>query len=504
MRTLVVETLLHKKSLGEPFFKRFPDGRAEVLPIMGHVLRRHLIWLLPLGVLIISTTAGAAPKTSEAGAEASAFAIKITVFGQGVFATAEAAAPPDASVPGAVFNYPADGTIVSVQSTSASANATATGGVATGMASSELSGIQLFGGEISISHVLASAMAAATPEQANGNTTQTVVEGVTFAGQAISIGVSGRVQLGDWGYIQALMKSSGAGDPGTKGRSETMRALDLHVLVDHNGLPAGSEILIGSAYAFAQSETVTSTVTLPKPRHSNTGSTKTTKTGKKNNSKNNKVQQIPPDLQPKITRKGHVFPVYGQAWYSDSYKAPRADTGWHHGIDIFAPMGTPLLAVGDGEVFSVGWNNLGGNRLWLRDKDGNTFYYAHLSAFSPLALNGLHVKAGAVLGFIGNSGDAITTPPHLHFEAHPAELLPYGYDGSAVDPYDWLVGLEHLRDVDFPEGTGSWAKQIAAGVSTQQPGAVLLHSSDISALPRINDRSLATLLNSSKSAKPRD
>jgi len=60
------------------------------------------------------------------------------------------------------------------------------------------------------------------------------------------------------------------------------------------------------------------------------------------------------------------------------------------------------------------------------------------------------VKAGAVLGFVGNSGDAITTPPHLHFEAHPASLLPLGYDDSAVDPYNWVVGLQHLRDVEFP------------------------------------------------------
>ncbi len=205
----------------------------------------------------------------------------------------------------------------------------------------------------------------------------------------------------------------------------------------------------------------------------------------------------------KLTSKGHVFPVYGQAWYSDSFGSPRADTGWHHGIDIFAPMGTPILAVAEGTVYSVGWNNLGGNRLWLRDTDGNQFYYAHLSAYSPLAVNGLRVKAGAVLGFVGNSGDAITTPPHLHFEAHPATLLPYGYDKSAVDPYNWLVGLDHLHDVSFPEGTAAWAKQIAAGVSTQQPGAVLLHSTDISALPRLNNHSLATLLNS-KRTKTRD
>jgi murein DD-endopeptidase MepM/ murein hydrolase activator NlpD len=206
-----------------------------------------------------------------------------------------------------------------------------------------------------------------------------------------------------------------------------------------------------------------------------------------------------PDLQLKLTAKGYVFPVYGQAWFGRSFGAPRADTGWHHGIDIFAPMGTPLLAVAKGTVFSVGWNNLGGNRLWLRDSQGNEFYYAHLSAYSPLAVNGMKVKGGDVLGFVGNTGDAITTPPHLHFETHPAALLPLGYDGSAVDPYDWLVGLQHLKDVTFPTGTAAWAKQLAAHASTQQAGAVLLHATDISALPRLDAGALKRLLQATSS-----
>ena len=476
---------------------------------MGCVLRRRLIWILPIGLLLATATARAVSTTAEAGASARAFAIKISVPGQGIFGTTEASSPPDASVPAAPFAYPTDGSVVRVDSTTASADATATGGAATGMATSELDGVQLFGGEISIARLVASAVVGATAAEASGTTSETIISGVTYLNQPISISTSGRVQLGDWGYIQALVETTSGGDPGTKGRHQSMRALDLHVLVAHGGLPAGSEIVIGWAEAFAQSEAQKATVTIPKagsPRENpktSTGKTPT-KSHKHANPNGGGVEPIPSGLQPKISRKGHVFPVYGQAWYSDSFGSPRADTGWHHGIDIFAPMGTPLLAVADGTVFSVGWNNLGGNRLWLRDKDGNEFYYAHLSAFSPLALNGLHVKAGAVLGFVGNSGDAITTPTHLHFEAHPAALLSLGYDKSAVDPYEWLVGLQHLHDVAFPKGTGAWAKQIAAGVSTQQPGAVLLHSTDISALPRINSRSLAALLNASNPEKQRD
>ena len=59
-----------------------------------------------------------------------------------------------------------------------------------------------------------------------------------------------------------------------------------------------------------------------------------------------------------------MFPIYGPASFGDTFGAPRADVagGWHHGEDIFAPLGTPLLAVADGTVFSVGWNDIGGWR----------------------------------------------------------------------------------------------------------------------------------------------
>src|SRR5207247_33459 len=108
----------------------------------------------------------------------------------------------------------------------------------------------------------------------------------------------------------------------------------------------------------------------------------------------------PPDVTPRLTAGGYVFPVYGPSSFGDTFGAPRGDvpSGWHHGEDIFGQLGEPLLAVADGTVFSVGWNDLGGYRLWLRDKAGNEFYYAHLSAYSPFAVNNRQVKAGTVLG----------------------------------------------------------------------------------------------------------
>src|SRR5204862_792634 len=124
------------------------------------------------------------------------------------------------------------------------------------------------------------------------------------------------------------------------------------------------------------------------------------------------VQTNIPDVPPKLTADRYVFPVYGPSAYGDTFGAPRADVsgGWHHGDDIFAPLGAPILAVAAGTVCSDGWNEVGGNRLWLGDGAGNEFDYAHLSAYTPLAVNDNRVKTGDVLGFVGNTGDAQGTP----------------------------------------------------------------------------------------------
>ena len=177
--------------------------------------------------------------------------------------------------------------------------------------------------------------------------------------------------------------------------------------------------------------------------------------------------QIAPKVTKRLTAAGYVFPVYGPSGFGDTFGAPRATTGWHHGQDIFAALGAPVLAVADGTVFSVGWNEVGGNRLWLRDRAGNEFYYAHLAAFSPLAVDGGRVQAGDVVGFVGNTGDAETTPYHLHFEIHPSSLLFLGYDG-VVNPYPYLRAWQHAKDVDFPSAA-VWAPTVRRPVVRRPP-----------------------------------
>jgi hypothetical protein len=198
-------------------------------------------------------------------------------------------------------------------------------------------------------------------------------------------------------------------------------------------------------------------------------------------------------VTPKLTSHGYVFPVYGPSGYGDSFGAPRGDVsgGWHHGDDLFAPLGAPILAVTSGTVFSVGWNEIGGWRLWLRDSGGNEFYYAHLSAYTSLAVNGRHVTAGQVLGFVGNTGDAQGTPFHLHFEVHPVSMLFLGYDG-AVDPTKYLDAWKRLEDIRILPAVPLYASQSQAGAATSAPapGAMLLESSDISTASGLDPGSL--------------
>jgi murein DD-endopeptidase MepM/ murein hydrolase activator NlpD len=136
-----------------------------------------------------------------------------------------------------------------------------------------------------------------------------------------------------------------------------------------------------------------------------------------------------------------------------------------------------LLAVADGTLHTIGFNRIGGYRLWLRDTSGNEFYYAHLSAYSPLAVEGRAVKGGDVIGFVGATGDADGGAPHLHFEIHPSSMLGLGYDG-VVAPYPILLAWRHADDISFsagriyvPTGPGS--------ATLPPPGAVLLEADDI-------------------------
>lgn len=122
----------------------------------------------------------------------------------------------------------------------------------------------------------------------------------------------------------------------------------------------------------------------------------------------------------------NFFPVQGGAGYTSDFGAPRSGHT-HQGNDLFGPVGRPLLAVDAGEV-RFGTDPLGGNIANLRTSDGTRYYYAHLDRFEG---SGRFVVPGEVIGYLGKTGNAATTEPHLHFEVHPQ-------GGAAVDPFPLL------------------------------------------------------------------
>ena len=133
-------------------------------------------------------------------------------------------------------------------------------------------------------------------------------------------------------------------------------------------------------------------------------------------------------LQPELLRGGQyrvtlaleaqlAFPVEGHGMRSvQSVFGADRDAGRrsHDGVDIFALRGTPVLAASAGGVYRVNVTSRGGKVVWVRDPVRNSrIYYAHLD--SQYVRNGQQVQAGDTLGFVGNTGNARTTPPHLHF-----------------------------------------------------------------------------------------
>ncbi|WP_343532670.1 peptidoglycan DD-metalloendopeptidase family protein [Pedobacter sp.] len=108
------------------------------------------------------------------------------------------------------------------------------------------------------------------------------------------------------------------------------------------------------------------------------------------------------------------------------------NTRQHEGIDIFSSFRTPVIAVSDGTVIGVNENNLGGKVVWFRPKGKDyTVYYAHLD--EQLVTPGQEVMIGDTLGLMGNTGNAKTTPPHLHFGVYTS--------GGAVDPLPFIDPL---------------------------------------------------------------
>jgi len=153
------------------------------------------------------------------------------------------------------------------------------------------------------------------------------------------------------------------------------------------------------------------------------------------------------------------FPVPGKDFNSiSSFFGDPRDGGRrrHEGVDIFVPRGTPALAVGPGRVSRTGNNRLGGKVIWVTDHErGYNYYYAHLD--SQLVYPGMRVQAGDTLGLIGNTGNAVTTPPHLHFGI-------YAFGRRSIDPYLFFhrTTMPVIDSLQIIQYAGKWGQTSAA------------------------------------------
>ncbi|MHB8126848.1 MAG: M23 family metallopeptidase [Desulfitobacteriaceae bacterium] len=129
----------------------------------------------------------------------------------------------------------------------------------------------------------------------------------------------------------------------------------------------------------------------------------------------------------------YTFPVSGDVWFEDSFGADReGGKRKHEGTDLFSKEGTPILSVCSGKIERLGWNRLGGERVGIRGEDGNYYYYAHLQQIAAQLKVGQRIKKGEYLGAMGHTGDALSTPDHLHFGIELA-------NGEWINPYSFLV-----------------------------------------------------------------
>ncbi len=123
---------------------------------------------------------------------------------------------------------------------------------------------------------------------------------------------------------------------------------------------------------------------------------------------------------------------------ADTWAAPRGDGRRHEGQDIFARRGTPILSATRGIIYKIGENNLGGQTVSVIGSGGRIYYYAHLDSYARGIEVGDWVTTRTVLGYVGTTGNAQGTPPHLHFGIYTMtgaiNPLPLLTDRSAPAP----------------------------------------------------------------------
>ena len=130
--------------------------------------------------------------------------------------------------------------------------------------------------------------------------------------------------------------------------------------------------------------------------------------------------------------RGRTCPVAGASSFRDSWGEPRYPNRQHHGVDMIAPEGTPLVSIETGYVWSPNWHWAGGIGLYIRGDSGDIYYYAHLQGYAAGIVDGVRVNKGQTIGYVGNTGNS--SVPHLHLGYQPG-------GGPLTNPYQLMVKL---------------------------------------------------------------
>jgi Peptidase family M23 len=185
-----------------------------------------------------------------------------------------------------------------------------------------------------------------------------------------------------------------------------------------------------------------------------------------------------------------IFPIAGAVAFSNDFGAARY-SGTHQGNDLMAVRRTIAVAAEAGTIKYWTTSSRAGCMLYLYGKSGTTYLYIHLNndvtkgndnrgkcvpgvAYAKGLKDGAPVEAGQAIGYVGNSGDADQTDPHLHFEVHPN-------DGAATNPYPYLMKSERLI---FPTSLKTTVTLTVTGVVTKAAtGQLTLKVSGLQAFP---------------------
>lgn len=146
--------------------------------------------------------------------------------------------------------------------------------------------------------------------------------------------------------------------------------------------------------------------------------------------------------KPVVRPSGLVIPVQGVAAsdLAPTFDDDRGEGRVHEALDIMAPAGTPVLAVADGHVEKLFDSDRGGITLYQFEPSGRyAYYYAHLQGYAPGITEGRALRQGEVIGYVGSTGNADPSAPHLHFAIFRLGPERRWWEGTAIDPWPLLA-----------------------------------------------------------------